>query len=210
MKTAGPGKSKSPDKKKAKAAALPQKKAPPVDLLLDFARKNVAPVLDQGGRSFQLQGVPETSRAFFAASIARWLENGKASQPVLVVCPTQTEAEELASEALLFLEQERVAFFPGYAGIPYESAGVSAEICQERTRFLYRALKDGFQLGFVSAEALLRLLPAPDRMSAAGLELREKERPGPLREKLTAMGYEYGDLVDVPGEFCVKGSIVDI
>ncbi len=185
---------------------------------------------DSGGDPFESpvfrSGLPSSAAIFALASAYTYLNpseqssgalkkkstGGDQSTPIIIVAASNAAAESMAAEAAFYLGQERAAYFPGYEGIPYEYSRASREISIQRVRVLHALNNEQPPLVFTSPEGIRQALPDPARISRGRLQLRVDETldPSDLKTGLLNLGYERVERVEVPGEFCVKGSIVDI
>ena len=138
--------------------------------------------------------------------------HGEAGKSLIIIAPTNQEAESMAVEAAFYLERELVAYFPGYEGIPYEYTLIPREVSLQRIRVLHRILAGIPLLIFTSPEGVLRKMPDPDRMRSSSIGLKRDMTldPEDLIRRLVGAGYDRVERVDLAGEFCVKGSLVDI
>jgi transcription-repair coupling factor (superfamily II helicase) len=178
-----------------------------------------------GGTEGKIGGIPVSATALIAAALRNRFFHSDSSvrgggqegskgehSSILVIAPTNSDAESLASEARLFCESDRIAFFPGYEALPYEYSGMGTDIVHQRIRVLYRLLARERMLIFTSPEALLRRIPSSEIMRGLSVRLKSggEIEPERLLRQLFEMGYERKDRVDVPGDLCVKGSLVDL
>src|SRR5438093_5800001 len=138
--------------------------------------------------------------------------------------------------AMLGLSPEALALFPEWETLPYEATPPHVELIARRMQTLHRLVSmRGARLPVVSASAtgdgpspahmeqarivlvtsvpaLIQLLLPPSVLSDACLRIR----PGETLERATLvsgllrLGYRQGSAVEIPGEFSVRGGIVDI
>lgn len=185
-------------------------KAPARDFAAEFADRHLDSILTDGRDNRVLTGISPAARAFTAASFFQQRLGSKKSGSVLCITASGREAEELASEALLFLDADRVARLPGFDAIPYEFAGISADTCRERMRLFERLRRGEPMLVFAGMEAVLRTVPDPARLSRSMIELEPGDTPKNFTHTLVSLGYARSETCELPGEFTVKGSILDV
>jgi transcription-repair coupling factor (superfamily II helicase) len=135
----------------------------------------------------------------------------------LMITPTQEEAEELYADLEFFFSlmgrnSETLAMFPPWATIPYNPALPTHSVICQRVRSLHRLSQGASTLLVSSLPAILHKLLPPEVFSGACFSLKvgrtcEREK---LLRSLIRLGYERGSLAEVPGEFSVRGGIVDI
>jgi transcription-repair coupling factor (superfamily II helicase) len=140
-------------------------------------------------------------------------EAAPASAPVLVVAPTGREADRMLAELAFFAGPGAVLLsFPDRETLPYDPFSPHPDIVSQRLRTLAALpeLKRG--LIVTTKAALLDRLPPRRFIDAQAFELRTGERVdlARLRARLAGAGYAHVTQVLSPGEFAVRGSVVDL
>ncbi|MCR9144394.1 MAG: transcription-repair coupling factor [bacterium] len=178
-------------------------------ILKAYADQILPPVLQEIRESRSLGGVLPASCSFLAAAI---YDSESDAGSLVIVTASNQAAESLAAESLLYLPARSIAYFPGYESIPYEYSGVGAEVSLQRIRVLSRLLGGERMLVFASADALLRKIPAPARLKELSMRLKvdDEREPRALMRQLIAMGYQREERVEAPGQFALKGSVLDL
>ncbi len=123
---------------------------------------------------------------------------------------SESRAKEICEDMRCFKQQ---AFFYPAKDILFYSADVhSKEIQRERFRILERLLLGEPCVIVLSAEALLDRLPEKKVFEKFIIHLKTGEiiHLDVLLRQLIAMGYERSELVEGPGQFAVRGGILDI
>ncbi|MEN1677950.1 MAG: transcription-repair coupling factor [Planctomycetota bacterium] len=173
----------------------------------DFAR--VVESLETG-HSGTLGGVWGASRALVAASLAE-----RAPGPLVVVLPHLADVDRFLADLGLFHPAAGHAF-PAWQTERGERV-VHDEVYGQRLRVL-KSLRDSAIVGdrspviVTSIHGLLQPAPAPDslgeatRRIAVGQSVDEEE----LARWLTERGCHRTSAVELPGEFAIRGGIVDI
>ena len=190
------------------------------ELLKAYAATSLPPILEAIEQSQSVGGVLPASASFFASALySRGQDETppkqKRSAPgrsLIIVTASNQEAESLAAESLLYLPARSIAYFPGYESIPYEYSGAGADLGLQRIRVLSRLLNGERMLIYASIDSLLRRIPQPERLKALSLELRvdDEREPRELMRRLIAMGYQREERVEGPGQFALKGSVLDL
>ena len=153
--------------------------------------------------------IPEPSFAFLVAAAAR-------SRPkdtrLIVVMPTNLDAEQVSAEAAYLIGPEQVVFLPGIEAIPYEYSPVPSDIVAARVRALSRLAHGNAPLVFTSAVGFVRRLAPRDRFVDSGFDIRKGSTfpPDSLMRQLHRLGYEREEVVEAPGQFSSKAGIVDV
>jgi transcription-repair coupling factor (superfamily II helicase) len=135
----------------------------------------------------------------------------------LIVTGSDESAERLADDLLFFYAMlgrspEEVVIFPEWETLPYEATPPPPELVSRRMRALHRLSQGKRTLAVASVPALLQhLMPVPVFKDASLLvqagDTLEREA---LVSRLLRLGYRRASVVDIPGDFSVRGGIVDI
>jgi len=169
--------------------------------------------LRQGTARERLAGLTPTGKALVAAIIATELR-----RPMVILVESGARAEEFAAsmqffyKALAGQEATEVTVLPALDVLPWQEAAPHAEILETRAVTLWR---------FATGEARVVVAPiAAARMRLADAtyyaeQARTLAREDPLSlddlvAHLRRVGYESHDMVEMPGQFTVRGGIVDI
>ncbi len=156
------------------------------------------------GRRVVARGSQGSSTAFVAGAIARTL-----ARPVLLVAAHLDEADETLDE--LLDAGIAAARFPALEVLPGESQA-SLDLFAERLALL-RTLPDAPpQVLIAPIQALMQPVPVPASLSTLSTTLRRGQRIEltKLSKWLVDAGYSRQDAIDEPGDFAVRGGIVDI
>jgi len=164
----------------------------------------------EGRDAVRVAGLHGSSRALVIAGLFRRLK-----RTMLAVTPSVREAEELTRDISFFLDSGEVLLHAPW-DVRLLSSDEILSLQQEtigaRTRVLTRLLTGGPLVVVAPVESLLqRVMP----LSVLG-EYLETITPGSLLDrdnfvrKLLAGGYQRVSLVEEPGEFSVRGYILDI
>jgi transcription-repair coupling factor (superfamily II helicase) len=162
--------------------------------------------------------VGEFEGGFAAASIAclagapgiRAQVAASASGPVFIVVPTDQEAESLVSDLATFgLRAELLSWWKTAA---YRPSASRNRIFGERVATLSRLIRRESRLVVASQRAFVT--PVPPRSSlidhVLALESGKTIDPVDLGEKIAAFGYLRVPRVSLPGEFALRGEVLDI
>ena len=119
------------------------------------------------------------------------------------------------AEALAFFAPEiEVLRFPAWDCLPYDRVSPNAEIVSERIATLARLIEPTKRPRIVltTVNALVQLVPPRSVFDGANLDIRAGGQvdPAVLVRFLEANGYGRADTVMEPGEYAVRGGIVDI
>ncbi|OYT99113.1 MAG: transcription-repair coupling factor [Burkholderiales bacterium PBB1] len=133
-----------------------------------------------------------------------------------IVTAEPADTQRLEGELAFFAPELRVAVFPDWETLPYDTFSPHQDLISERLATLWRLLKshkDG-DLDVVlmpASTALVRLAP-PSFLAAYTFHFKQKERLNEvaLKSQLTLAGYQHVSQVVSPGEYAVRGGLIDL
>ena len=151
-------------------------------------------------------GVSESRVAPVAAKLA------KESNQTLIIVSSDTRASRLAQDLSFFLPEREILTLYGEETTFARYDAKNRDVTVKRLKTL-QALRKGVPLVVVApVSAALKKLPPHeyyDRKSIV-LELGEEYSLPELSKELTDMGYERYGIVEGPGQFSIRGGILDI
>ena len=149
----------------------------------------------------------------FAAFLLDWL-HGAADGPLLVVAPTDQEADLLAGDLRLLRPDRSVRRFPWWGSLPYASATPLPAVFGERAGVLAElaAAPDTVDTVVTSLRALVTPVPPADylRRRVLAFTVGAEIDLSAAEEQLVALGYVRVPRVSIHGEFSVKGEVIDV
>ena len=158
------------------------------------------------GDSVAITGIGQINRSHILAGLARAL-----NRPVVLLCQDDIAARRLQEELKGFLD-DTVPILPGRELTLYDAAVVSRSWEQKRLRQLYDLSRGSTPIQIMSWEAMsLRTMP-PAVLNRAAFRLSAgQEYPmDTLTARLIAAGYSRCGMVEGPGQFALRGGILDI
>ncbi len=179
-----------------KALTGPLRESEPFRRILDALQKGLTPV--------EVTGCVVSQEAHLIAA----LDNTAPCR--LVVTHTEEKAKKIY-EDLTFFEEETM-LYPSRDILFYSADVHGNEIARQRIGILKR-LMDGEQLTLVTClDALLEKMVPFQEFDSQCLLIDHSSvvDTGALRIKLTEMGYENTGMVEVPGEYGIRGDIIDL
>lgn len=160
-----------------------------------------------GSQDVLLTGMSGLARAFFLSELLGMLP-GK----LFCIVASEEKAYDLVRDLAGFVPREQVHLFPGRDLVFVKENFSSAEI--NRVLTLQECLEnpDGHGLIVTTAAAMSFSMMSPENLKAATLILRsgEEQEIDKLLRELVGSGYTRADTVSRPGEFAVRGGILDI
>ncbi|MGB7541070.1 MAG: transcription-repair coupling factor, partial [Burkholderiales bacterium] len=127
-------------------------------------------------------------------------------------CAQATEAQRLKDEIPWFAPQLSVLLLPDWETLPYDSFSPHHDLVSERLATLYRIMREDFDIVIVPATTALQRLAPPSFLAAYSFFIKRGEtlRLDALRAQLALAGYSHVSQVVAPGEFCVRGGLIDL
>ena len=132
----------------------------------------------------------------------------------MIVLPDRDSAEYCAADLYHLIEGDRVYFLPD-SGKNLERSNYKSSLGVQRTSAIGKILeyKEGEQMIIITyPSALEEVIPEKGKISASLLKLAAgDEKPyEEIKEILFANGFERVDFVSEPGQFAVRGALIDI
>ncbi len=160
------------------------------------------------GKRFTL---PRPTGSADALLIARHAAKQKTLTTVITAEPA--DAQRLADELPFFAPGLRVALFPDWETLPYDTFSPHQDLISERLATLWRlwSAKDVDVLLLPATTALTRLAP-PSFLAATTFKFKQKDKldEASLKAQLTLAGYSHVSSVVSPGEYAVRGGLIDL
>jgi transcription-repair coupling factor (superfamily II helicase) len=136
----------------------------------------------------------------------------QAARPVVVFCAEAAAAHRLQAEITWFAPDLKVCLFPDWETLPYDSFSPHQDLVSERLATLYQMQRREFDVVVVPASTALQRLAPPSWLAAYTFFIKKGEtlEVDALRAQLALAGYEHVSQVVAPGEFCVRGGLIDL
>ncbi|QJR14416.1 transcription-repair coupling factor [Usitatibacter palustris] len=144
---------------------------------------------------------------------ALWLaRHARERRPLLVLAASAADAERLREETAWFDPRLRVHRLPDWEILPYEEFSPHPDLISERLATLWQMQGGSFDVVIVPVATALQRLPPRSYLAGRTFHLRQKDRLdlAALRGQLVLAGYAHVQQVMSPGEFCVRGGLVDL
>ncbi len=160
-------------------------------------------------RPITLAGVPGGFTPWLAADLAR-ASKGRA----VFIAPDEAAMRALADAAHYFAPELEVLTFPAWDCLPYDRSSPSLRATAERLATLHalqrKTSKPQLLVTTVNAATQRTLTPFRIRQLVARLAPGERIDRDRLGQLLQANGYVRTDTVHDPGDFAVRGGLVDL
>ncbi|HLT54689.1 MAG TPA: transcription-repair coupling factor, partial [Bacillota bacterium] len=163
--------------------------------------------LKNGLKEQLIAGVSGSARSMLVSIVQQSVE-----RPVLLITHQLVHAQELYDDLVEFIGEENVHLYPVNELIASEIAVASPELRSQRIDALTQWSKRKNGILVAPIAAVKRILPPPDYWEKYQLPFTVGEEIN-IENYLTSfvdMGYERVSMVTTPGEFSVRGGIIDI
>lgn len=165
----------------------------------------------------QRYAIPELQGAHDAYLIAQYaqahLSEKSPAFPLLVIITAQaTDAQRLSEEIPYFAPTLRIRLLPDWETLPYDSLSPHHDLISERLATLQDMRSGQCDIVVVAAStALLRMAP-PTFLAAHTFFFRQGEKlnEAALKRQLQVAGYDAVSAVLRPGEYSIRGGLIDI
>ncbi|TFY96731.1 transcription-repair coupling factor [Ramlibacter rhizophilus] len=162
------------------------------------------------GKRFSL---PRPAGSADALLLARLAEREKAAgRRVAIVTADATDAQRLLDEMAFFAPDLRCCLFPDWETLPYDSFSPHQDLISERLATLWRISQGEADLVIVPATTALYRLAPPSFLAGYTFhfKLQQQLDEAKLKAQLTLAGYSHVTQVVSPGEYAVRGGLIDL
>ena len=170
------------------------------------------------GKRFTL---PRPTGAADALLLAQLAQRDKAQgRLTAIVTADATDAQRLIDEIAFFAPDIRCALFPDWETLPYDSFSPHQDLISERLATLWRIHTRGqaqhaegsADVVLVPATTALYRLAPPAFLAGYTFHFKVKQQldEAQLKAQLTLAGYQHVTQVVSPGEYAVRGGLIDL
>jgi len=185
-----------------------------VDTLAPALRIEVSMPEIAAGNRFALPLPPGSGDALLIAQYAA--KARLRGQLICVICADALDAQRLVDELPYFDPALAVRAFPDWETLPYDILSPHQDLVSDRLEALYRLITRGQQAAIdvlvVPATTALYRLPPTSYVAGHTFFFRQGEQLAgdALRARLVLAGYQNVSQVVAPGEFSVRGGLIDL
>ncbi|RQP23522.1 transcription-repair coupling factor [Piscinibacter terrae] len=162
------------------------------------------------GKRFTLPRPIGSADAMLLARFAS--EQAAAKKLTAIVTAEPADTQRLEGELAFFAPQLRIAVFPDWETLPYDTFSPHQDLISERLATLWRIRQGEVDVVLMPAStALVRLAP-PSFLAGYTFHFKQKEKlnEAALKAQLTLAGYAHVSQVVSPGEYAVRGGLIDL
>ncbi len=183
------------------------------DLEKSAALAHTIPHLKAGAGRVCLSGLTPTAKALLIPLLQH-----AAGRPLIVVVPKNRVAEEMLPVVRAFCEltgvaaPESVITLPTRDVLPFQNLSPHPEIQEARAVALWKIATGEAQIVLVPAAAASMNMRSPDYYANLARVIRRGEPldVDALVQHLNTVGYTQVDVVEMPGEYALRGGILDV
>jgi transcription-repair coupling factor (superfamily II helicase) len=148
-----------------------------------------------------------------ALLLARFAQAQKADGRITAIVTAEpADTQRLEGELPFFAPELRVAVFPDWETLPYDTFSPHQDLISERLATLWRIQQGEVDVVLMPAStALVRLAP-PSFLAGYTFHFKQKTQlnEAALKAQLTLAGYQHVSQVVSPGEYAVRGGLIDL
>jgi transcription-repair coupling factor (superfamily II helicase) len=132
--------------------------------------------------------------------------------PLLAITANALDAQRLAEEIPFFAPALKVHLLPDWETLPYDQFSPHQDLISERLATLHHIRTQAFDVVVVPVTTALYPLPPVSYMAAYTFFLKKGETLAleGFREQMTLAGYTHVQQVLSPGEYCIRGGLIDL
>ena len=147
--------------------------------------------------------------ALLAALVAREKAQGRR---VSLICANAFDAQRLLEEMQFFQPDLACVLFPDWETLPYDGFSPHQDLISERLATLWRISQGLADVVLMPATTALYRLAPPSFLAAYTFHFKVKQRldDAQLKQQLTMAGYSHVSQVVSPGEYTVRGGLIDL
>jgi transcription-repair coupling factor (superfamily II helicase) len=162
------------------------------------------------GKRFALPRPPGSADALLLARLAE--REKAAGRPVGIVAANATDAQRLVDELGFFAPDLRCCLFPDWETLPYDTFSPHQDLISERLATLWRISQGEADVVAVPATTALYRLAPPSFLAGYTFQfaVKQKLEESKLKAQLTLAGYNHVTQVVSPGEYAVRGGLIDL
>jgi len=160
----------------------------------------------QAGARLDLPPLPGAADALALSQLAA------PGRPLTVITASPLDAQRLHEEILWFAPTLRVHLLPDWETLPYDSFSPHQDLISERLATLYAVSRGECDILLTAAATALTRLAPRAFLAAHTFFLKQGETLDldQLRAQLALAGYQHVTQVAAPGEFCIRGGLIDL
>ncbi len=162
------------------------------------------------GKRYTLPRPPGSADALLLGRLAA--REKAAGRITAIVTADATDAQRLIDELAFFAPELRACLFPDWETLPYDSFSPHQDLISERLATLWRISQGDADVVIVPATTALYRVAPPQFLAGYTFhfQVKQKLEEAKLKAQLTLAGYSHVTQVVSPGEYAVRGGLIDL
>ena len=134
------------------------------------------------------------------------------AKPIVIITSSAVAAQRLLEEIPFFSPELRIHLLPDWETLPYDTFSPHHDLISERLATLYQVMIDACDVLIVPVTTALYPMPPREYLAAYTFFIKQGEKLvlELLRGQLTLGGYTHVTQVLSPGEYSVRGGLIDL
>ncbi|MHB1358047.1 MAG: transcription-repair coupling factor [Rhodocyclaceae bacterium] len=156
--------------------------------------------------------LPELATSADALGLVQLAQAAGVGRLLTVITASPLEAQRLTEEIAWFAPDLRVHLLPDWETLPYDHFSPHQDLISERLATLFAVTQGHCDVLLVAASTALTRLAPPAFLAAHTFFMKKGDRLelDKLRAQLTLAGYQHVTQVVAPGEYSVRGGLIDL
>ncbi|MBK6806396.1 MAG: transcription-repair coupling factor [Betaproteobacteria bacterium] len=170
----------------------------------------LAPTIPDTGKRVTLAPLAGSADALALAQLA--VDCAQAGRTLAVLAADPLAAQRLADEIPWFAPGIDCDFFPDWETLPYDPISPHEDLISARLSTLYRLAQRETRVVVAAVSTAMHRLPPSSFLAGRAFFLKQGQRldVDKLRAQLALAGYAHVTQVVSPGEFSVRGGLIDL
>ena len=162
------------------------------------------------GKRHALPRPPGSADALLLAQTAQ--RAAEAKRLTAIVTADAVDARRLQDELTFFAPALRVVMFPDWETLPYDTFSPHQDLISERLATLWAIRQQQADVVLIPATTALYRLAPPSFLAATTFHFKQGQKldEAALKSQLTLAGYAHVTQVVSPGEYAVRGGLIDL
>ena len=162
------------------------------------------------GKRFTLPRPPGSADALLLTQLA--MREKAAARITAIVTADASDAQRLIDEIAFFGPGLRTCLFPDWETLPYDTFSPHQDLISERLATLWRISQGDADVIIVPATTALYRVAPPQFLAGYTFhfQVKQKLEEAKLKAQLTLAGYSHVTQVVSPGEYAVRGGLIDL
>lgn len=158
------------------------------------------------GQRYTIPSLPGSSDAAFLASFA---QKGKT---LVIITATPLDAQRLGDEISIFAPHLSINLLPDWETLPYDHFSPHQELVSERLSTLWQMSQGKIDIVLIPASTALYKLAPPAFLAGYTFSFKKGQtlNESKLKAQLTLAAYDHVSQVVSPGEYAIRGSLIDL